>query len=172
MKAALILLATISIGRVSWASTCQSTICEVCFSPDQACDGRLVSYINDSRQSLDIAIYDLTLKSIGDAILKAKDRGVQIRVIADLRSSENHNSLISTLKSENIPVKLWGGEHNQSGLMHNKFMILDGQILETGSYNYTFDATKRNAENQMYISDSQTISHYQDEFNRLWDELN
>lgn len=55
--------------------------------------------------------------------------------------------------------------------MHNKFMIIDGHSIETGSFNYTQSATYRNAENVIYLRNRPDIAErYTQEFNRLWSE--
>ncbi|WP_323169504.1 phospholipase D-like domain-containing protein [Pantoea agglomerans] len=55
--------------------------------------------------------------------------------------------------------------------MHNKFIVTDGSAVETGSFNYTSSAEKRNAENALVITgEPETAQQYQTEFNRLWNE--
>ncbi|MGF6477814.1 phosphatidylserine/phosphatidylglycerophosphate/cardiolipin synthase-like enzyme [Pantoea dispersa] len=55
--------------------------------------------------------------------------------------------------------------------MHNKFIVADGSAVETGSFNYTASAEKRNAENALVIKDEPDIARqYQAEFNQLWNE--
>ncbi|WP_394326298.1 phospholipase D-like domain-containing protein [Enterobacter cloacae] len=56
-------------------------------------------------------------------------------------------------------------------IMHNKFMVIDGKNVQTGSFNYTASAVSRNAENVLLIEDAPQLAEtYQREFNRLWDE--
>ncbi len=56
-------------------------------------------------------------------------------------------------------------------IMHNKFIVADGSAVETGSFNYTSSAEKRNAENALVIKNEPSIARrYQAEFNRLWNE--
>jgi phosphatidylserine/phosphatidylglycerophosphate/cardiolipin synthase-like enzyme len=187
MKAALVLLTVVFALAPYWSrasadransprassprTSSEAVIRGVCFSPGQSCVQKLADAIDESRRTLDIAIYDLTLKKIGDAIGRAKQRGVKVRIIADAESSGNRNSLIPALQRDGFDVKIWGGENDRPGLMHNKFCLIDETVLETGSYNYTFSATNRNAENQIYIADPKTIDLYQSEFDRLWNEL-
>lgn len=149
------------------APSCTTTICDLCFSPQEPCDQKLISYLDTAKKTLDIAIYSLTLDGIGKAIRRAHDRGVEIRIIADYKSSFIKSSIVNELKDEGIPLHLWSGE-GESGLMHHKFAIIDSKIMETGSYNYSQNATSRNAENQIYMSDRSTIKKYQQEFDRLW----
>ncbi|AKZ66177.1 phospholipase D-like domain-containing protein [Candidatus Palibaumannia cicadellinicola] len=53
--------------------------------------------------------------------------------------------------------------------MHNKFMIIDNNIIQTGSFNYTKNAEKYNAENIIIIYNRPDIANiYTQEFNKLW----
>ena len=55
--------------------------------------------------------------------------------------------------------------------MHNKFLIIDNQSIQTGSYNYSAAANTKNAENVVYIkNDNKLASKYTSEFDRLWGE--
>lgn len=69
--------------------------------------------------------------------------------------------------SSGEPVHLNG----RYAIMHNKFMVIDGKNVQTGSFNYTASAVSRNAENVLLIEDAPQLAEaYQREFNRLWDE--
>jgi len=55
--------------------------------------------------------------------------------------------------------------------MHNKFIVTGNNGVQTGSFNYTSSAEKRNAENALVIRGNSFLSQqYQNEFNRLWAE--
>ncbi|MCU3851941.1 phospholipase D-like domain-containing protein [Enterobacter roggenkampii] len=55
--------------------------------------------------------------------------------------------------------------------MHNKFMVVDGNTVQTGSFNYTASAVSRNAKNVLLIKEvPELAATYQGEFNRLWNE--
>ena len=73
------------------------------------------------------------------------------------------------LQHKGIPVKLNG----QYAIQHNKFMVVDSITTQTGSFNYTSSAVKRNAENTIVIwNEPSTARAYQREFERLWEESN
>lgn len=66
-----------------------------------------------------------------------------------------------------IPVRLNG----RYAIQHNKFMVIDGITTQTGSFNFTSSAIRRNAENTIVIwNEPTTAQAYQQEFNRLWIE--
>ncbi|HDV5163465.1 TPA: DUF1669 domain-containing protein, partial [Escherichia coli] len=71
------------------------------------------------------------------------------------------------LARHGIPVRVNG----HYDIMHNKFMIIDGRTVETGSFNYTASADKRNAENVIVLRDMPDAAQpYSREFERLWNE--
>ncbi len=178
MKAWLLAAILLNLSTVTFAEeprelpgTCLSGICDLCFSPKEACDQKLIAYINTTKTSLDIAIYSITLPDIASAIIKAKQRGVNVRLIADYKSSFMKSSMTNEIKQAGVPVRLWSGENNLGGLMHHKFAIADSHMVQTGSYNYSRNATKRNAENQIYTVDPVSIRKFTNEFERLWNQL-
>lgn len=137
----------------------------VCFSPAGQCDEKLWTFVQSAKKSLDVAVFDMTHEKIVHEILVASRR-VPVRVVVDRRQSKGPHSLVSTLIKAKVPVRFG----RQRGIMHNKFMIVDGAFLETGSFNYTAGASFKNHENQIYLADPAVVSLYQKEFDRLWEE--
>lgn len=137
---------------------------DICFSPAGHCDQKLIGLINSSKKTLDVAIYSIDHAGIASAIIEAKNRGVAVRMIVDRGQSKKTQSQVSTLVKSKVPLKIG----NVKGIMHNKYSILDGQMLETGSFNYKNNSSNDNAENQIYISDLSVIKIYQENFDKLW----
>ena len=54
--------------------------------------------------------------------------------------------------------------------MHNKFCLFDNSMVISGSYNWTYSAETRNAENVIATDDDNVCSRFDDYFNRLWEE--
>jgi phosphatidylserine/phosphatidylglycerophosphate/cardiolipin synthase-like enzyme len=54
--------------------------------------------------------------------------------------------------------------------MHHKFMIIDGKIVVTGSYNWSYSAEEKNDENLVVILSPNTAKLYETEFNRIWSQ--
>jgi phosphatidylserine/phosphatidylglycerophosphate/cardiolipin synthase-like enzyme len=55
-------------------------------------------------------------------------------------------------------------------ILHDKFAVIDGETLETGSFNFTSAAERKNAENVIVLHDPAVAQHYTDEWDRLWRE--
>ena len=138
---------------------------DVCFSPDENCDAKLIALVSTAERSVDVAIYDVTLDQLVHQLAILKAKGKAVRVVVDRRQSHEKNSLVGTLIRLGVPVKFGV----QRGIMHDKFMIVDDRMLETGSFNYTNHASCCNHENQIYLANPATVRQYQAEFERLWE---
>ncbi|EAO3022197.1 phospholipase D family protein [Salmonella enterica] len=127
----------------------------------------VLSTINSARRSVDVAAYSFTSKPVATALIAAKKRGVAVRVVADRKANGDQYTAVTFLKNQGVPVQLNG----RYAIMHNKFMVIDGNAVQTGSFNYTASAASRNAENVVVIRNSpELVTQYQGEFNRLWYE--
>ncbi len=60
------------------------------------------------------------------------------------------------LMHHHIPV--W--QDNQLSIAHNKVMIFDRKTVETGSFNFTYSAQHRNAENVLIIQNKALAAAY------------
>jgi len=165
-----LLLTIVILGSISFTQSAKASDhsivqnLETCFSPEGHCDKKLIEVMSSAKKTLDVAIYEIEHGGIGSAITAAKNRGVTVRVVADKRESLKKKSQVPVLLKAKVPLKI----ANVKGIMHNKFCIVDGVILETGSFNYKKNASEANAENQIYITDPGTVKKYQDVFNQLW----
>lgn len=138
------------------------------FSDRDRMADRIISAINHTRHSLDIAMYSLTQPDLAAAILAAHRRGVKVRIVTDEGQSLDRHSEIGYLKSAGVPIRLSEGFRGQGSLMHNKFAVFDGNQVETGSYNWTTSATSYNFENAIFIGDPKVSAQYEEEFQHIW----
>lgn len=138
---------------------------EVCFSPEGNCDVKLWKLIQSAKVSLDVAVFDITHDKIAHEIMVASKR-IPVRVITDRRQAKGQHSVVSTMIKAGVDVRLG----RQRGIMHNKFSIVDGRMVQTGSFNYTDGASTKNNENQIYLSAPGVVAQYQSRFDALWSE--
>ena len=129
---------------------------------------RIISAVNHTRHTLDIAVYSLTQPDITTAIEAAHRRGVLVRIVSDEGQSFDRHSEIRYLRSRGISIRLSGGYRGERSLMHNKFAIFDGSQVETGSFNWTTSATSYNFENAILIRDPKVSARYEEEFEHIW----
>jgi hypothetical protein len=136
----------------------------VYFSPDGGCEDQILYWIDRANSSIEILIYSFTLDSIGDALVEAHGRGVEVQVVFEvgqiIQSSEYWK-----LKEAGIDVR----NDTNSGDMHDKIMIIDGIIVLTGSFNYSQKAEETNNENLLIINSTTIATTYGEEFTRIWD---
>lgn len=129
---------------------------EVCFTPGQDCTGELVQSIDSAKQSILVQAYSFTSKPIAEALVDAKHKGVDVKVILDKSQVKERNSVLGYLARQQIPIWI----DNRVAIAHNKVMVFDGQIVSTGSFNFTSSAQKRNAENLLILNDSTLAKQY------------
>ncbi|MEK7375947.1 MAG: phospholipase D-like domain-containing protein [Candidatus Margulisiibacteriota bacterium] len=140
----------------------------VMFSPQGGIQDKIISKINLCRKSIKIAIYGFTSGDIAWALENAKNRGVDVKIVADKSQAAGKHSEISFLVSKLFPVMIRTGKGR--GIMHNKFAVFDDTEVVTGSYNWTQGAENYNFENAIFINDPEIARQYSAEFNRLYSE--
>ena len=87
-------------------------------------------------------------------------------VVLDNGQRNRHYKAIEELQDAGIPVRF----NSQYAIMHDKFMVVDDKTVETGSFNYTAAAEKRNAENVIVIHDDKELADkYTANWKLLWD---
>jgi len=147
-----------------WSKAAWSSDITVYFSPNGGCQYAVISEIRKAVQSIDIAMYYLSSRDIAQALLKAQERKVKIRIVLDQGQEIESASKSGYLVKHGFQIKY----HLGFGLMHNKFAIIDGKTMITGSFNWTITAEERNEENLLVIRDPDTINKFQERFNYLW----
>lgn len=140
----------------------------VCFSPEDKIESRIVNLINEANSSINLAMFSFTSKAISKALIDAKKRKINVKVILDKSWSEQNSrySQYSNLKNNHIDVKLDGSSFK----LHNKFLVIDSKIVATGSFNYTKKANTSNRENELFIYRRDISSKYNQEFYKIWSE--
>ena len=149
-----------------------SSNCEisVCFSPSQRCTSRIVNLIDKSKKEIDVAMFSFTSRKIARALIRAKRRGVKVRVIIDEGTARASHCVLPVLVEEEIEAKVKRG--SGGGLMHNKFAVIDESCVITGSFNWTVSAQKRNDENLLIIKNRDLAKRYREKFQELWELAN
>lgn len=142
-----------------------TSILGVYFSPDGGCEQEVTYWIDRANSTIYVAIYSFTLDSIGDALIDAYDRGIQVLVVFE-SSQISQYSEYQKLSDYGISAK----KDSNPSLMHNKVMIVDGHIVITGSYNWSKNAEERNNENLIVIKSEYIASLYEEEFWNIWNK--
>jgi phosphatidylserine/phosphatidylglycerophosphate/cardiolipin synthase-like enzyme len=146
------------------ASSAFAADTRVLFSPNGGCQRAVVAEIAKAAKTVDIAMYYLTSREIGQELVKAKESGVKIRIVLDKSQETQTFSKSRYLIQKGVEVKY----HTGNGLMHNKFAVIDGAVLITGSFNWTPTADTKNEENLLIMTDPELIKKYAARFEYLW----
>ena len=141
-----------------------SSTADACFSPGNACRGKIRSLLRHARKSVDVCVFTITDNTISDEILATHRRGVSIRIVSDNDKSGDRGSDIPLLERLGVPVRMDFTAHH----MHHKFAIFDDQTLLTGSYNWTVSASESNEENLVVTDDPSLVNPFRIEFHKLW----
>ena len=132
----------------------------VYFSPQGGCTEAIVAAVGQARRFLHIEAYIFTSQPILKAVIAAQTRGVKVAVILDAGESEEKFSVLRSLLAARVPT--WIDEAYQ--IAHNKIMIIDGETVITGSFNFTASAEEYNAENLLVIRDQALAARYEANF--------
>ncbi len=136
------------------------------FSPGGGAQEELARLIDSCRSSLDAVTYTFSSKVLADAVIRARDRGVRVRFMIDEKRGAEAG-LAKYLLDNGVDIRFRGGR-NEKGAMHSKYAILDGQILQTGSFNWTVNASANSFENMIFVGDPGAVSAYRQNFDWLF----
>ena len=109
---------------------------KIAFSPGSDCKKLILDTIRDATQKLDVCVFTISDDTISDALKAAFDRGLEIRILTDNIKASDEGSDIEYLFNSGIDIRIDRSENH----MHHKFMVADGLVTITGSYNWTRSA--------------------------------
>lgn len=132
------------------------------FSPGSDTENKLAALIDAAKVSVDAVTFTFSSKPIADAIIRAHKRGVKVRFLED-KDMARASEMAKMVFESSVPFR-WIGGRDEKGAMHNKFIILDGKILGTGSYNYTTNGSVNSFENFVFTNDETIVSAYASKF--------
>jgi len=127
-------------------------------------DSPLAESIDSARLTVDVAVYSMSLRSVRDALIRAHERGVQVRVVMESKNLDR--SAPQNLMKAGIPVS--GDEGN--GLMHNKFIVIDRSEVWLGSMNFTYAGVYEDNNQLIHIHSTKMAENYTSEFEEMFIE--
>jgi len=123
--------------------------------------------IEAAHQQILVTAYEFASRPIASALVAGKNRGVKVFVVADQKANSKGYTAVTFLANEGVPVRLNG----HYAILHSKFMVIDGEHLELGSFNYTSAAVSRNEENVLWLRHVPPLAQqYAEEWRKLWQE--
>jgi phosphatidylserine/phosphatidylglycerophosphate/cardiolipin synthase-like enzyme len=104
----------------------------VCFTPGGNCTDAIVQVLGNAKRTILVQAYSFTSAPIAKALLDAHKRGVQVQVILDKSQRSEKYSSADFLANQGVPT-LIDATH---AIAHNKVMVIDGEFVITGSFNW------------------------------------
>lgn len=139
----------------------------------------LVNAINNAKQSIDVALFELDLDSVTQALINARARNVRVRIVLDNEYAvEDDGSTVEDLIDAGMVLYCGSKQPRQydircddrSALMHNKFFIIDKSIVWAGATNTTHNGIYNNSNNAIIIRSSRMAENYQSEFDEMFQD--
>jgi phosphatidylserine/phosphatidylglycerophosphate/cardiolipin synthase-like enzyme len=119
--------------------------------------------IDEAQTTVDVAVYEFNLQVLADALLRAAERGLRVRVVTDTDSLGQ--PVIEQLRAAGIPVV----DDARAAIMHHKFVVLDNASIWTGSMNFTRNDAYRNDNNFIRIHSTRLAQNYAHEFEEMFE---
>jgi phosphatidylserine/phosphatidylglycerophosphate/cardiolipin synthase-like enzyme len=133
----LLTLIAVAMPALSGESDCPRVT--VCFTPGENCTQTIVQTLDLAKSSIQAQAYSFTSAPIAKALLDAHKRGVQVQVILDKSQRSDKYSSADFLANQGVPVVI---DANHA-IAHNKIIIIDGETVLTGSFNFTKAPSRR-----------------------------
>lgn len=134
------------------------------FTPPADVAAAVIDVINQSQSEVLVQAYGFTHNGIAQGLLKAQERGVRVRVLLDQKSETTNRYVVELFSTNNIRMR-FDGSH---AIAHNKVMIVDDNIVITGSFNFTNSAQTRNAENLLVLRSADLAQNYKANWLEHW----
>jgi len=131
----------------------QGTI-ETAFSPNSGATAAIIRAISTAQSSLLVSAYSFTSMEIAKALLDAKKRKVDIKLILDKSQVSQKYSATTFFSNQGFDLRI----DVKHAIYHNKFMVIDDKTVITGSFNFTKAAETKNAENVLIIRDNPDLA--------------
>ncbi|MDA8091687.1 MAG: phospholipase D family protein [Nitrospiraceae bacterium] len=128
----------------------------LCFSPDGGCTRLVVDRIDHAGKNIKVMSYSFTSAPISKALVRAKKRGVDVQVVIDSEEARRMPYEVRMLVERGVPVYT----DTETGIFHDKVMIIDGDTVITGSMNWTKAGEHANAENLIVLKSRELAGYY------------
>ena len=136
---------------------------EIYFASENNVIGEILQEINAAQSSIRFMAFSFTLDNMGDALLARANAGVDVQGVFETTGSETQFSEMRRLHCAGVAVR----QDGNNGVMHHKVVIIDGQVVVIGSFNFSNNAVESNDENVVIIRNPDIANLYLQEFQRV-----
>ena len=121
---------------------------QVAFTPGDEGTALIVQAIEGARKQVLVQAYSFTSRSIAQALIEARRRGLDVQLMADPRQAHSSDyGMVAYVAAAGVP-SFFDEEHDSA---HNKVMVIDAEtsnpVVITGSFNFSHAAQHKNSEN-------------------------
>ncbi len=127
-------------------------------------DEKLAAAIDGAQESVDVAAFELDLPRVTEALIRADERGVKVRLVTDSDYAED----LGPVNLDEAGISIVYDEREP--FMHDKFVVIDGAEVWTGSWNLTNNCTYRNNNNLLVIQSTKLATNYTTEFEEMFED--
>ena len=145
-------------------SLSQAEVVGIYFTPPADVAAAVIEVIDQSKTEVLVQAYGFTHNGIAQALVRAHGRGVQVKVLLDAKTDATNRFVTDVLQAQQIPLRL-DASH---AIAHNKVIVVDGEMVITGSFNFTNSAQTRNAENLLVLRSRGLADSYKSNWLAHW----
>ena len=147
---------------------CASATVDMYYAPEDHPIDRVVGLYDQAHRYIYVSVYALTAPSVVKALVAAKHRGVDVRVITDRErlTDPKQHSAVNTLRLAGVPIRI----NRHDGLMHLKQVVIDDLINTSGSANHTTSGNRYNDERLDVITDARLTAKAREKFLTMWND--
>lgn len=142
---------------------------ETYFAPEEELAPVIANYVAEAQEEILFMAFAFTEESIGSAMLDRALEGVRVRGVFETVGSQSEFSYFGRMRDARLP-NLQVRQDGNPRIMHHKVIIVDGEMIIFGSFNFSANANDSNDENVVIVHDPQFASYFEEEFNWVWAE--
>ena len=163
-----IMAAVFSLGMLLPVQAVEGANVEVLYAPHDAPMDRIVTLYQQAKRYIYVSVYGLTYPRAVEALVAAKKRGVDVRMLTDQERAQEfkQHSALQTLRLAGIPIRV----NQHEGLMHLKQVVIDDEINASGSMNHTTSGNSYNDERMDIITDRMISLKARERFLSMWND--
>jgi phosphatidylserine/phosphatidylglycerophosphate/cardiolipin synthase-like enzyme len=152
------------VGAMTSSLTAGGVQVENYFSPVDGVMAKLVNYVQGAQTTVHFIIFTYTHDDLAQAMIARAKTGVEVQGVIENRGASQ--GAFPSLFCAKLPVRTDGNKYT----MHHKVIIIDGQYVITGSFNFTVSADEANDDNILIIHNPAVAALYEQEFQRIYSE--
>jgi len=141
---------------------------QVYFCPEDNCEEHILETLENAKKSVHFLAYSFTLDEVEQKMIELHNAGFDVKGVFEKEQNNEDYSAYFPMKDAGIDVRI----DSNPEAMHNKVIVIDGEIVIGGSMNYSTNGNTRNDENLIIIKSKEIASQYENEFQEIYAEAN